>query len=77
MTMQRFQSTVRVLSNSMFVRWYACLNYPYEPQVLGIQFQDAEHTNVRLMQDLREAGFTQDPRWPGIWVVERTEDGTT
>ncbi len=37
MTMERFQATVLRLGNQMFVRHYHWLNYPNEPQILGIE----------------------------------------
>jgi hypothetical protein len=38
MTLQRFQGIVLKLGNQMFVRHYHWLNYPNDPQLLGIQF---------------------------------------
>lgn len=37
MTLQRFQSLVLKLSNQMMVRHYLWLNYPNDPQVMGIE----------------------------------------
>ena len=78
MTIDRFQSIVRILSNQVFVRWYCCVNYGFEPpQVLGIQFPEGYHgftVSKELRKTLTESGFHLDDRWPGIWVVERTEE---
>jgi hypothetical protein len=37
-TMSRFQSIVLKLGNQMFVRHYHWLNYPNDPQLMGLQF---------------------------------------
>lgn len=38
MTLQRFQGIVLRLGNQMFVRHYLWVNYPHDPQLLGIEF---------------------------------------
>lgn len=37
MTLERFQSIVLKLGNQMYVRHYLWLNYPNDPQLLGIE----------------------------------------
>lgn len=37
MTMRRFQGVVLKLGNQMFVRHYHWLNYPQEPQLMGLE----------------------------------------
>lgn len=37
MTLQRFQAIVLRLGNQMFVRHYLWINYPNDPQVMGIE----------------------------------------
>lgn len=37
MTLERFQSIVLRLGNQMFVRHHIWLNYPNEPQIMGIE----------------------------------------
>ena len=37
MTLERFQAVVLRLGNQMFVRHYLWLNYPNDPQLMGIE----------------------------------------
>lgn len=37
-TLERFQAIVLKLGNQMFVRHYLWLNYPEDPQLMGLQF---------------------------------------
>lgn len=37
MTLQQFQATVLKLGNQIFVRHYLWLNYPFDPQIMGIE----------------------------------------
>ncbi len=48
MTIQRFQSTVLKLGNQMFVRHYLWINYPSDPQQMGIEMiGQAPHGKTR------------------------------
>jgi hypothetical protein len=73
-TMERFQSTVRILSNQMFVRWYACLNFPQKPQLLGFQTKPTIPLTSRLAKELFEQGYGYRGE-TGMWVAERADEG--
>lgn len=47
MTLERFQGLVLKLGNQMFVRHYLWVNYPNDPQSLGIQFSYNPKENRR------------------------------
>lgn len=70
MTMQRFQSIVLRLGNQGFVRHYYWLNYPNDPQLMGIQFP--ADINGMLAKELADAGFVWNEGLK-VWTVERTE----
>lgn len=71
MTLQRFQGIVLKLSNQMFVRHYLWLNYPLDPQLMGLQFSGERDIN-RLKDELMELGigFDEDR---AMWTVKRTD----
>jgi hypothetical protein len=46
-TIDRFQAIVLRLGNQMFVRHYLWLNYPQDPQLMGIDFMASIPTNRR------------------------------
>lgn len=74
-TMQRFQGVFLLVANQMFARCYYALNYPQNPQWLGIQMYPDIAADSRLAKDLIEIGF--EPRWdPPIWIIEREEEET-
>lgn len=52
MTIQKLQDVVLKLSNQMFVRHYVWLNYPNDPQVMGIQFQSALRQRTKTRRRL-------------------------
>lgn len=39
MTIERFQGIVLKIGNQVFVRHYFWLNYPNDPQIMGVQLQ--------------------------------------
>ena len=71
MTLQRFQNIVLRLGNQMFVRHYFWLNYPDDPQIMGFSMVGAP--SVRLLDELKELGFTFDER-SQIWKISRDAD---
>lgn len=56
MTLQRFQGVVLKLGNQMFVRHYLWLNYPEDPQLMGIQFANITATPNRSRSRTCECG---------------------
>lgn len=77
MTIQRFQATVLKLSNQTFVRHYPWLNYPYDPQLMGIEFAyDSKLECQPLLRDeIVSLGFAmRKTDW--IWAIERSEEIT-
>ena len=50
MTLARLQSIVLRLGNQLFVRHYCWLNYPHEPQLMGIELiGQSPHTRKRTV----------------------------
>lgn len=74
MTIQRFQSIVLKLGNKMFVRHYLWLNYPNDPQMIGIQFTQ-DILGSRLATEISELGFRYDAA-DQIWKIERSTEET-
>jgi hypothetical protein len=69
MTVQELQRIVLHIGNQMFVRYYLWLNYPNDPQLMGIQ-----PLGIHMLgKELEELGFT----WRDdlkLFAIERTEE---
>ena len=78
MTLQRFQGIVLKLGNQMFVRHYLCINYPNDPQSMGIellrpaQSEYGLECSARLTVELTELGFAFNESL-SIWTIDRSE----
>lgn len=75
MTIQRFQNIVLRLGNQMFVRHYLWLNYPNDPQLMGLEHREymrGYRPSGRLATELKAEGF-QFNEQIGIWTVGREE----
>ena len=62
------------LGNQIFTRHYVWLNYPAEPQTMGIEIMLADWNGdiPLLKKEMKERGFRLSERFNG-WVIERKE----
>jgi hypothetical protein len=62
------------LSNQMFVRHFMWLNYPNDPQVMGIMLRDPDVTagDDMLQKEMLRLGFRWNPEL-SMYAVERRE----
>ena len=73
MPLADFQRLVLRLANQAFVRYALWLNYPNDPQLMGIDFGgNPESVNTMLREELTRLGLAIDPRFK-MWTVERTD----
>ena len=68
MTLEKLESIVLRLANQTHVRYYKWLNYPNEPQIMGIQLQ--EEPGKILKQEFYQLGLRYQIRF-NVWTVER------
>lgn len=71
MTIEQLQWIVIKLSNQEMVRWYAWLNYPNDPQLMGIEL--LRRTSDMLAIELSSKGFVLNDT-TGIWTIVRTPE---
>lgn len=81
MPIEELQSLALMLGRSLWVRWFAFLNYPFDPQLMGLSLIETVNGKMesfkggdRLQQDLSRRGFAwnDDLR---MWTIERKERG--
>lgn len=70
MTIERFQSTVLRVGNQLFTRHFLWLNYPHDPQLMGLAYK-SEVDERRLDAELVALGFHWHAGFQA-WVIERT-----
>ncbi len=83
MTIQRFQGIVLKLGNQMFVRHYLWINYPHDPQLMGIELiGQAEKGSARkatcecgTCPKCRHREYMRGYRPKGRLAVELAEEG--
>ncbi len=71
MTLERLQGIILRLGNQMFVRHYLWLNYPNDPQMMGIELI-GQAPKGRLAAELIELGFVFNAK-DGVWEIERSQ----
>lgn len=81
MTIEKLQGLVRVISNSLYVRWWAHWNHPQEkPWEMAISAIDASGKQVEL-PDLLKDGFHEKTmglrRRHIYYIIERTNENGT
>ena len=79
MSIEEVQRLALMLSRSMWVRWFANLNYPFEPQLMGLMLADGCNGQVGIVKggdmlagELTRLGFAwnDDLR---MWTILRAE----
>lgn len=75
-TMSELERIVLHLSNSRPTRWFKWLNYPNNPQLMGIAWITKTPDDERFLYEaLQEQGFKYDPQF-GCFTIERMETKT-
>lgn len=78
MTIEKFQRIVLKIGNQRFVRHYLWLDYPEEPQLMGIEIQTHRKPNARRKTRTCECGECKTCKHRDYTNANRpTSDGST